>query len=64
MGLQSGIGQQFDNLQSGIDRKFDNLQKSNTRLAQQHDDQEEGNPERECLIDTILGERTQLQQLL
>ena len=60
-GLQSGIDQQFDNLQSGIDHKFDNLQKSISRLAQQHDHQEEGNPEREYLIDTILGEQTQLQ---
>ena len=63
-GMQSGIDQQFDNLQSGIDHKFDNLQKSISRLAQQHDHQEDGNPERECLIDTILGEQTQLQQLL
>ena len=63
-GLQSGIDQQFDNLQSGIDHKFDNLHKSISRLAQQHDHQEEGKPERECLIDTILGEQTQLQQLL
>ena len=63
-GLQSGIDQQFDNLQSGIDNKFENLQKSISRLAQQHDHQEEENPERECLIDTILGEQTQLQQLL
>ena len=62
--LQSGIDQQFDNLQSGIDHKFDNLQKLISRLAQQHDHQEEGNPERECLIDTILGEQTQLKQLL
>ena len=62
--LQSGIGHKFDNLQSGIDHKFDNLQKSISRLAQQHDHQEEGNPERECLIDTILGEHTQLQHFL
>ena len=60
-GLQSGIDQQFDNLQSGIDHIFDNLQKSISRLAQQHDHKEEGNPEIECLIDTILGEKTQLQ---
>ena len=62
--MQSGIDQQFDNLQSGIDHKFDNQQKSISRLAQQHDHQEEGNPEIECLIDTILGEQTQLQHLL
>ena len=63
-GLQSGIDQQFENLESGIDHKFDNLQKPISRLAQQHEHQEEGNPERECLIYTILGEQTQLRQLL
>ena len=57
--LQSEIDQKFDNLQSGIDQKFDNLQKSISRLANQHDHQEEENPEGECLIDTILGEQTQ-----
>ena len=62
-GLQSEIDQKFDNLQSGIDHKFDNLQKSISRLANQHDHQEEENPEGECLIDTILGEQIQLQQL-
>ena len=57
-GLQSEIVQKFDNLQSGIDHKFDNLQKSISRLANQHDHQEEENPEGKCLIDTILGEQT------
>ena len=52
-GLQSEIVQKFDNLQSGIDHKFGNLQKSISRLANQHDHQEEENSEGECLIDTI-----------
>ena len=62
--MENSLNQKLDGLQSGIDHKFDNLQKSISRLAQQHDHQEQGNPERECLIDTILGEQTQLQQLL
>ena len=61
--LHSEIDQKFDNLQSGIDHKFDNLQKSISRLANQHDHQEEENSEGDCLIHTILGEQTQLQQL-
>ena len=48
-GLQSEIGQKFDNLQSGIDMKFDNLQCAISKLAQQHDYQEE-----ECLSDTMV----------
>ena len=46
-----------------MDKKIDNLHYSISRLAQQHDHQEEGNPEIEC-IDTVLGEQTQPQQLL
>ena len=44
-GLQSEMEHKFDNLQSGIDQKFDNLQKSISRLANQHDHQEEENSE-------------------
>ena len=45
-----------------MDKKIDNLHYSISRLAQ-HDHQEEGNPKGEC-IDTVLGEQTQLQQLV
>ena len=45
-----------------MDKKIDNLHYSISMLAQ-HDHQEEGNPKGEC-IDTVLGEQTQLQQLL
>ena len=48
--------QKVDGIQGEIDKKFENLQKSISRLAQLHDHQEKGNLERECLIDTILGE--------
>ena len=54
--VENSLSQKLDGLQSGIDHKFYNLHKSISRLAQQHDHQEEGNPERECLIDTILSE--------
>ena len=54
--VENSLNQKVDGLQNEIGQKFDNLQKSISRLAQQHDHQEEGNPERECLIDTIFGE--------
>ena len=62
--VENSLNQKVDGVHSEIGQKFDNLQKSISRLAQQHDYQEEENPERVCLIDTILGEQTQLQQLL
>ena len=61
--VENSLDQRLDGLQSEMDKKIDNLHYSISRLAQQHDHQEEGNPEREC-IDTVLGEQTQLQQLL
>ena len=61
--VENSLNQKLDGLQSEINQKFDNLQKSISRLANQHDHQEEENPKGECLIDTILGEHTHLQQL-
>ena len=62
--VESSLNKELDWFQSEIDHKFDNLQCSISRLArQQHVHQEEENPEGECLIDTILGQQTQLQQL-
>ena len=62
--MESSLNKEFDGFQSEIDQKFDNLQCSILRLTgQQHVHQEKENPEGECLIDTILGEQTQLQQL-
>ena len=61
--VENSLDQRLDGLQSEMDKKIDNLHYSISRVAQQHDHQEEGNPEREC-IDTVLGEQTQLQQLL
>ena len=62
--MESSLNKELDGFQSEIDQKFDNLQCSISRLAsQQHVNKEEENPKGECLIDTILGEQTQLQQL-
>ena len=58
------MNNELNGFQSEIDKKFDNLQCSiSTLSSQQHVHQEEEDPEGECLIDTILGEETQLQQL-
>ena len=62
--VENSLNQKVDGFQSEIGQKFDNLLKSISSLAQQHDYQEEGNSKRECLINTILSEQTQLQQLL
>ena len=62
--MESSLDQKLDELQSDLDKKIDILQYSISRLSnQQHVNQEEENPEEECLIDTILGEQAQLQQL-
>ena len=62
--MESSLNKELVGFQSEIDQKFDNLQCSISRLAsQQHVHKEEENPEGECLIDTIFGEQTQLQQL-
>ena len=60
--MENSLNHKLNWLQSEIDQKFDNLHKSILRLANQHDHQEEENSKGECLIDTILGEQTQLQQ--
>ena len=62
--MENSLNQKLDGLQSEMDKEIDNLHYSISRLAHQHNNQGEGNPERECLIDTVLGEQTQLQQLL
>ena len=61
--VENSVDQRLDGLQCEMDKKIDNLHYSISRPAQQLVHQEEGNPEREC-IDTVLGEQTQLQQLL
>ena len=60
--VENSLDQRLDGLQSEMDKKIDNLHYFISRLAQ-HDHQKEGNPKGEC-IDTVLGEQTQLQQLI
>ena len=57
--MDNSLNQKLDGLQSGVDRKFDNLQKSISRLSNQHDHQEEENPEKVCLSDTMVEEQCQ-----
>ena len=60
--VESSLNKELDGFQNEIEHKFDNLKCSISRLAsQQHVHQEEENTEGECLIDTILGEQTQMQ---
>ena len=55
--VASSLDKRIDGFQSKIDQKFDILHKSISKLAsQQHVHQKEGNPEEECLIDTMFGE--------
>ena len=55
--VEDNLNKRLDGLQTEMDKNIDNLHYSISRLAQQHDHQEEGNPERKC-IDTVLGEQT------
>ena len=59
---ENSLDQRLDGLQSEMYKKIGNLHYSISRLSQ-HDHQDKGNPKGEC-IDTVLGEQTQLQQLL
>ena len=55
--VESSLNQKLDGLQSDLDHKIDILQYSISRLTnQQNVHQEEENPEKECLIDTIVEE--------
>ena len=60
--VENNVDKRINVIQSKIDQKIDILQYSISRLANQHHvHQKEENPEEECLIDTMLGEQTQLQ---
>ena len=57
--MENSLNQKVDGLQSEIGQKFDNLQKSISRLANQQVHQEE-----ECLNETMVKEQCQQQLLL
>ena len=60
--MENSLDQKLDGLQSEVGQKFDNLQCSISRLAsQQHVHQEEENQEEACLIDTTLEEQCKQQ---
>ena len=54
--VENSLDQRLDGLQSEMDKKIDNLHYSISRLAQQHDHQEEENQKEECLSDTMVEE--------
>ena len=61
--VESSLNKELVAFQSEIDEKFDILQQSISKLTNQLVHQEEEDLEGEWLIDTILGEQTQLQQV-
>ena len=62
--LENNVDKRIDGLQNDLDLKINILQYSISRLTnRQLVHQQEENPDEECLIDTIFGQRAQLQQL-
>ena len=59
--MENPLEQKLDGFQSEVGQQFDSLQCSISKLAQQLDHQGGENPKDECLTETILGERAQLQ---
>ena len=59
--MENNVNKRIDGLQSEIEHKLDNLQCSISKLAQQHDHQEEKSQEEECLTDTMVEEQCQQQ---
>ena len=59
--MENNVNKRIDGLQSEIEHKLDNLQCSISKLAQQHDHQEEESQEDECLTDTMVEEQSQQQ---
>ena len=62
--MENNVNKRIDGLQSEMEHKFENLQCSISKLAQQHDYQEEESQEEECLSDTMVEEQCQQQLLL
>ena len=59
--VESSLVKELDGFQSKIDQKLDILQESISKLTNQFVHQEEENLEEECLTETILVEKAQLQ---
>ena len=58
--MENNVNKRIDGLQSEMEHKFDNLQCSISKLAQQHDHQEEESQEEECLSHTMVEEHQKL----
>ena len=59
--VENSLNKELDGFQSEIDKKFDILQESISKLTNQIIYQKEENPEKECLIDTIVEEQYKMQ---
>ena len=59
--VESSLNKELDRFQSEIDQKFDILQESISKLTNQLVHKEEENPEKECLIETIVEEEYKQQ---
>ena len=59
--MENNVNKRIDGLQSEMEHKFENLQCSISKLAQQHDHEEEESQEEECLSDTMVEEKCQRQ---
>ena len=62
--MENNVNKRIDGLQSEMEHKFDNLQCSISKLAQQHDHQEEESQEKEFLTDTMVEEQCQHQGVI
>ena len=61
--VESSLDKKLDGFQSKIDQKLDILQESISKLTNQLVHQEEENPERGCLTDTLVEKQCQQQRL-
>ena len=59
--VESSLNKELDGFQREIDKKFDILQESISKLTNQLVNQNEENPEKECLIDTTVEEQYKMQ---
>ena len=59
--VESSLNKELDGFQREIDQKFDILQESISKLTNQLVHQKEENPEKVCLIDTIVEEQYKQQ---
>ena len=59
--MESSLNKKLDGFQSEIDQNFDILQESISKFTNQLVYQKKENPEKECLIDTIVEKQYKMQ---